>query len=273
MGRADYLGPVVNQAARVCDAAAHGGQVAVEQGLARRVLQYWNSSRQPQQQQPCAAPCDAAAAAAPDVPASEHWHSSRQQQALCSAASCTLPANGAAAAHALTMQGSNSASCDAAAVSDVHTVGVGASKPAWDFVAITVASPTKQHDAASSVVSGVMSGVKHPAGPPQHVAHVPVQVVVQQLGSFLLKGCAKSLHMVNFTPQSLAGRQYPDRPPKGKGVRLVHTPGVVGVATVMLPSQAAGVRAFTKSSQGLTAITRCGGRVVSWSSIRNLKPS
>lgn len=186
MGRADYLGPVVNQAARVCDAAAHGGQVAVEQGLARKVLQHWTSSRQTPQQQPCAAPRDAAA------------------------------------------------------VSDVHAVAAGASEPTGDFVAVTVAGPTKQQDA----VSGVMSGVKRPAGPPQHVALVPVQVVVQQLGSFLLKGCAKSLNMVNFTPQSLAGRQYPEGPPKGKGVRLAHTPGVVGVATVLLPSQAAGVRAF-----------------------------
>jgi hypothetical protein len=90
-----------------------------------------------------------------------------------------------------------------------------------------------------------MPGVTHPAGlSHQHVVHVPVQVVVQQLGSFLLKGCAKSLHIVNFTPQSLAGRQYPDGPPKGKGVRLAHTHGVMGVATVLLPSKAADVRAF-----------------------------
>lgn len=242
MGRADYLGPVVNQAARVCDAAAHGGQVAVEQGLARKVLQHWTSSRQ--QQQPHAAPCDAAAAAQSNPPAAamEHWHRGRQQREHCSAASGTLPANGTAAAHAFKMQGPDSAPCDAAAVSDVNAMGASLidSKPTGDFVAVTVASPTKQQDG----VSGAMRGVKHPSGSPQHVPHVPVQVVVQQLGSFLLKGCAKSLHMVNFTPQSLAGRQYPEGPPKGKGVRLAHSHGVMGVATVLLPSQAAGVRAF-----------------------------
>ncbi|GAX78741.1 hypothetical protein CEUSTIGMA_g6178.t1 [Chlamydomonas eustigma] len=57
MGRADYHGPSVNQAARFMDAAAHGGQITCSQALANRVLQSWASSaavafsNSPQQQQ------------------------------------------------------------------------------------------------------------------------------------------------------------------------------------------------------------------------------
>jgi hypothetical protein len=71
-----------------------------------------------------------------------------------------------------------------------------------------------------------------------------VQVVVQQLGSFLFKGCAKSMHMVHVTTQKLAGRKYPIQPPKGKGVRLAHTSGVLEVAAVCLPHHVATLDLF-----------------------------
>jgi hypothetical protein len=74
-----------------------------------------------------------------------------------------------------------------------------------------------------------------PACRVQSQQEVPVQLLVQQLGSFLFKGCAKSMHMVHVTTQKLAGRKYPMNPPRGKGVRLAHTPGVLEVATVCLP--------------------------------------
>eukprot|EP00775_Hariotina_reticulata_P004238 gene4238-4488_t len=43
MGRADYHGPFVNQAARYADAAAHGGQVVADAETARSIFQHWNT--------------------------------------------------------------------------------------------------------------------------------------------------------------------------------------------------------------------------------------
>lgn len=169
MGRADYLGPVVNQAARACDAAAHGGQIALEQSLSRQVLQHWH--RQQMQQQHC-----------------QHAHAAAAGQTDTAAAQ--LLRHAAAA----------------------------------DSFAAVVSSnlPQEQPDAG-------------PAGGDQTKQEVAVQVAVQQLGSFLFKGCAKSMLMVHVSPQKLAGRKYPARPPKGKGVRLAHTSGVLEVATVCSP--------------------------------------
>lgn len=74
---------------------------------------------------------------------------------------------------------------------------------------------------------------------------MPVQVTVQQLGSYLFKGCAKSLQIVHVSPQHLAGRPYPDAPPKGgKGVRLAHAAGVMEVATACLPRRVAALELF-----------------------------
>lgn len=76
-------------------------------------------------------------------------------------------------------------------------------------------------------------------------ACVPVQVAVQQLGCFLFKGCAKSTTVLNIVPQQLVGRRFPSEAPKGKGVRLAHTRGVVEDSEwVWLPSHVAGVRVF-----------------------------
>ncbi|GAX78738.1 hypothetical protein CEUSTIGMA_g6175.t1 [Chlamydomonas eustigma] len=48
MGRADYLGASVNQAARFMDAAAHGGQVVCCEDVALRVMKNWSSlSKEP----------------------------------------------------------------------------------------------------------------------------------------------------------------------------------------------------------------------------------
>ncbi|EFJ44638.1 hypothetical protein VOLCADRAFT_95039 [Volvox carteri f. nagariensis] len=43
VGRADYHGASVNQAARYMDAAAHGGMVVVEEGLALKVMDKWRA--------------------------------------------------------------------------------------------------------------------------------------------------------------------------------------------------------------------------------------
>lgn len=166
-GRADYLGPCCNLAARICDAAAHGGQVALEQGVASTVLQHWRT-------QPCVAPCEDAVAATTDDTATQG----------------TRP--------------------------DVATAG----------------------GASSSSARQQSQGCVSQAG-------VPVQVTVQQLGSYLFKGCAKSLQIVHVSPQRLAGRPYPDAPPKGgKGVRLAHAAGVVEVAMVCLPRGVAALEVF-----------------------------
>ncbi|GAX72947.1 hypothetical protein CEUSTIGMA_g402.t1 [Chlamydomonas eustigma] len=45
VGRADYIGASVNQAARYMDAAAHGGQVACERSLAHKVFHTWSQRR------------------------------------------------------------------------------------------------------------------------------------------------------------------------------------------------------------------------------------
>eukprot|EP00878_Enallax_costatus_P024842 GHUV01026534.1.p1 GENE.GHUV01026534.1~~GHUV01026534.1.p1 ORF type:complete len:250 (+),score=36.52 GHUV01026534.1:253-1002(+) len=44
MGRADYHGPFVNQAARYADAAAHGGQIATDLQLANKIITHWHST-------------------------------------------------------------------------------------------------------------------------------------------------------------------------------------------------------------------------------------
>lgn len=175
MGRADYLGPVVNQAARVCDSAAHGGQVALEEGLGRSVLQ--------------------------------HWHKQQQQQ------------------HA-------AGEPDAAALSDASTAcQVGAVQDAGNQPAAGVRSSARP-DAGTGGAASASAG------------RVQVQVSVQQLGCFLFKGCAKSLQMLHFTPQKLAGRTFPAEPPRGKGVRLSYLPGLVEVASVSLPNRVAGLPLF-----------------------------
>lgn len=169
LGRADYLGPVVNQAARVCDAAAHGGQIALQQGLGMKVLQHWRS----QEMQPNArhrTPLDAAAAA-----------DCLQQPAADTA--CDTPPS--------------------------HLV--------------------------SKVTEAVAEAVDMSS------SHDAVEVVMQHLGSFLFKGCAKSMQVVNFTTQKLAGRKYPAQPPQGKGVRLAQSSGTFEVATVCLPHHVVGL--------------------------------
>lgn len=169
MGRADYLGPVVNQAARVCDAAAHGGQIALQQGLGMKVLQHWRS----QEMQPCA----------------QH----RKRFDAAAATDCLQqPAAGTA--------------CDI---------------PPSHLVSQVPESGAEVVDMSSS--------------------HDAVEVVMQQLGSFLFKGCAKSMQMVNFTTQKLAGRKYPAQPPQGKGVRLAQSSGTLEVATVCLPHHVVGL--------------------------------
>jgi hypothetical protein len=168
-GRADYLGPCCNQAARICDAAAHGGQVALEQGVASTVLQHWRTQRSCEESQEDAA----AAPATPDDTADQGMRP------------------------------------------DVPTAG----------------------GACSSSARQQSQGVCQDS--------VAVQVTVQQLGSFLFKGCAKSLQIVHVSPQHLAGRAYPAAPPRGgKGVRLAHAEGVVEVATVCLPRCVTGLEVF-----------------------------
>ena len=44
LGRADYYGPSVNQAARYMDAAAHGGQVVADVGLMKGVVKEWQEA-------------------------------------------------------------------------------------------------------------------------------------------------------------------------------------------------------------------------------------
>ncbi|GFR47268.1 hypothetical protein Agub_g8955, partial [Astrephomene gubernaculifera] len=44
LGRADYHGASINQAARYMDAAAHGGMIALEASLALKVMVEWQSA-------------------------------------------------------------------------------------------------------------------------------------------------------------------------------------------------------------------------------------
>ena len=45
-GRADFMGPFVNMAARFASAAAHGGQIACPEDMARRMLMNWEQLHQ-----------------------------------------------------------------------------------------------------------------------------------------------------------------------------------------------------------------------------------
>ena len=47
LGRADYHGASINQAARYMDAAAHGGMIACEAELAAKVFAIWRAERPP----------------------------------------------------------------------------------------------------------------------------------------------------------------------------------------------------------------------------------
>ena len=175
----------MNQAARLTDAAAHGGQVALEEGLALKVWQHWRNQAEGGQ---------------PHTAAS------------------------------------------AAAASD-----------AGQRPTIIAAHPGAPVDAVDSseqqpgVVLGRRGGVRADNSP-----HVPVQLVMQQLGSFLFKGCAKSMSVVSVVPERLSGRVYPAGAPKGKGVRLTHACGILqSDLVVLLPAEVAGVQLFADT------VTQC----------------
>jgi hypothetical protein len=205
LGRADYHGPFVNQAARYADAAAHGGQIVTDTQLAERIIAAWRTiakdrgehfltvSRQQMQPQP---------------QPQQQRHQQQQQQQQQQLAPITGRLVKSMSADIGLLRGPAAAATAAANLHSRHSA---------QLAYVTTATP-------------------QPTPFLQPVGTGPLLVECCWLGSFLYKGNPKPLEMVCFAASALAGRSYPATSPGGKGVRVVQRVGVMDQVSVPLPT-------------------------------------
>lgn len=223
-GRADYYGSSINQAARMTDAAAHGGQIALELALALAVLKHWGGSSSSS----CSRGRAGEAGSGCSSPTS-HWGSYShgqvvvQQQQLGGHLQPHSAASGSEPSTPVSSRASQAA-------------GVGVAVTQQQQQPSLFSLPDVQCEAAG--------------------------VVVLRLGAFCFKGSQQVIHMANVSLADLApGRQCvtPAEPPKGKGERVLPpAPGslVAVEGCVPLPVLVQQYRARTCRSTSVGAAAR-----------------
>ena len=193
-GRADCHGPSVNQAARFMDAAAWGGQIALEEGVAMRAMEAMVEISHKLS----------------DKGADEIVGESQSSQFQ------EVPpemVQEASLIHMTSPPSFNLTSMPSFSCSNNHHSHL--SKPALLDLQRTPSAVT---------ISIGSNGHPKPIWEPPNASHLlPLDLftlVAQRLGRFSFKGSDEVLSMVNITPASLLSRQFPPDAPKGKGERV-----------------------------------------------------
>jgi hypothetical protein len=256
LGRADYYGPSVNQAARYMDAAAHGGQVVADLGLMKGVVKEWRETaaargRLQQQQaawllmrpqeaqtgvltgesteQGVSSEFDAESVAAQE-PTQEQQQEVKDELKINSSPELSeLPSTKKHWQPAPTrLQSSASVSLPwsarPSATAHAAAGGRGPSQPTTRWNAL----PSKlQQEKQGDVRSRFVLTDVHTRG---------TLVTVHWCGMFCFKGMPEPVPMVRAECSALSGRLFPSEPPKGKGSCERVVSGVVEEAEgVLLP--------------------------------------
>jgi hypothetical protein len=267
VGRADYHGSFVNQAARYADAAAHGGQIVTDVALAEKVLQAWQRS---------AVATIGGAAVAGDIGRNE---GGELAPAHCTANGVSDSSNQGDVNGALcsgrvalgALEESSRADCEVEswisacdayhmsadnmlldAASALGYTSSSCSMEPLTLLGHSTGPPTAAGAAAAAGGGGlraeprVLSSSPLPPGEclrlvspctvrrEQQVANV--QVEAHNLGTYVFKGDPGPINMVVFYARVHLGRKFPSHAPKGKGFRVKRQQGVLGAAMVELPA-------------------------------------
>lgn len=277
MGRADYHGASINQAARFMDAAAHGGQIACEEALALRVMSRWTEGEGEGMDQlgsleeggggegdpngpngSLPSPVQSHSALLPSgpngvTPSNENLESRLPPAALEGG---HLPraeeqsrgeTKGAGDPHPLLLARLQSSQ---RSTSTDGNQGVNSAAVPEDRAVVQGYrnSPSAKIQTSSARVA---EGEDLFALPTREAGWVEISAL--HLGRFRFKGSEEPQAMVNVTPSSLKQRGYPNDPPKGKGGRIQATAGVAATCKApLLPvvnSFKASFLAFTKEEE------------------------
>ena len=211
-GRADVHGDSVNQAARFMDAAAWGGQIALEESLAVNVMESMRVTSMSYFHQLTAG----------DLNFSNSSYSN-DEIALAQPPLALSPIQ----LQEITPEVAQEAKLEVSTTIDPQ----GSQRPS---------------KATPSALSGSFSLRKKSAKPSndtwelpdhQHLQADPLTLVCEKLGRFTFKGSDEILDMVNLSPTSLLARPYPSDAPQGKGERVsLPSPPTKEVLRVELPS-------------------------------------
>jgi len=249
LGRADYYGPSVNQAARYMDAAAHGGQVVADIGLMKGVVKEWQ---------------EAAAARLQLQQQQELWQ--QQAQAVVQPTAETLAAAagvevgdeeqgvssevdvGSIVAEAPTTAQQQEVEDELKVNSSPELSDLPSSRKQWQPApsklrsSMSVSLPWSGARVATAAAEGTADGpLQFPAasGPPWRTAASKQQqqqqfslrsryvladvhtrstlVTLHWCGMFYFKGTPEPVPMVRAECSALSGRMFPSEPPRGKG--------------------------------------------------------
>ncbi|KAG1668570.1 hypothetical protein FOA52_007304 [Chlamydomonas sp. UWO 241] len=228
LGRADYHGPTINQAARYMDAAAHGGQLACEASLAQSVLRGTYA--------PPVTRHSASRSAASRISEAMRGAGSVLHSRLSSAtqhrpAASPDPADDDA--------GPRTDSGHAAANVHVEIGGDGVLhedrelENSWGSPGILATlSPPNELPATQEDSDGLLVDCRL-----EKCVVLPgatFKVSATALGSFKFKGSADPVVMASLSAGDLTARTYPADPPKGKGARVAEANGVIATARIPL---------------------------------------
>jgi hypothetical protein len=264
LGRADYHGASVNQAARYMDAAAHGGAVACELSLAERALREWAVEIQREREEeeeealrraaaaavaatePAAAEDGGGAAAAGGAAARRSVSFTDQQQAGEGGGSTETAARMEETRRRLAMlYNKQPGEAGAAEAATATRPPAGARVPSGSGRVPSSAAPPRPSAFASSPVLTQKR--------PGRRAHTPVPVEALHLGLYQFKG-GGAHEMACLLPARLAARPFPLEPPGGKGQRLEARQGVAAAGMAPLPDTAARLAARWRRSEDVAAL-------------------
>ena len=238
MGRADYHGTSINQAARFMDAAAHGGMIACEEALARRVMENWVRSQPPDTQSSVATSWQQQSISVA--------RSGLITSAIKSSVTFARPSQMAAKGDTIVEEpegeisegGGQSRLNDLTspsfiqATSDISSIQALRSPPP-PAVASQLNNGVSNEDMFDGELRVFSNG--NNVISLSESATVPstwVEATALFIGQFKFKGSEELFTMVNMTLSP--GRKFPAEPPKGKGGRIATGQGVSGSCRIPL---------------------------------------
>ena len=254
VGRADYHGAFVNQAARYADAAAHGGQIVTDVALAGKILEVW-------QRASAAAAVAARGTGEGDGEGGEGsvatgdssllkdsrragdgisvgWNGlvgqvgGRGSRANSDIESWISASDACLSSGDQVLEEASTSSSSIEPSATVRHAGVSAAAAAG----LTEEKHlSMKYPDTSQAVSAAIADDMQLVSPCASQQLPGVWVEAHCLGAFVFKGDPAPINMVAFYAKAHLSRTFPSHAPKGKGFRVQQQQGVLGAVLVELP--------------------------------------